>query len=160
MEPTAPLAGRALIDFESEMSDAFGLQGALLGLDDLLLCWKAMPSSPGATYLDAKSIPAISLPLLEGDHTLSVLLRLRGRRSGSVNLGGYWFEVRSTHVFHVDRGKLTTLTAIAYEKGDPATPPEERPAMRYVKREGLPLAAPAATVTTLKGPSNDSAPPP
>ncbi len=152
MEPSAPLAGRALIDFENELSDAFGLQGVLIGLDDLLLCWRAMPSSPGATYLDANSIPAISLPLLEGDHTLSVLLRLRGRRSGGVNFSGYWFEVRSTHVFHVDRGKLTKLASIAYEKGGPAKPPVERPAIRYVKREGLPIASPGESGAAAQAP--------
>jgi hypothetical protein len=152
VDSSAPQAGRGLIDFKSEMSDAFGLQGVLLGLDDLLLCWKAMPSDPGATYLDANRIPAISLPLLEGDHTLSVLVRLQGKESGGVHLGGYRFEVRSSHVFHVERGKLTELTPIAYEKGGPAKPPEEWPALRYVEREGLPIASPRASGAAAQAP--------
>jgi hypothetical protein len=152
VDPSSPLTGRALITFKNESSDAFGLQRVIIGLDDLALCWRSMPSKRGAAYLDANDLPAISLPLLEGEHILKLLVNLRGRSAFGVDLSGYWFEVRSSHKFHVDRARFTEVAAVVYEKGGPAMPPEERPAIRYIEREGGALVAPGPSGTAPKGP--------
>jgi len=67
-----------------------------------------------------------------------------------VDLSGYRFEARSTHVFDVERAKLTELNPIVYEKGGPATPLVERPALRYVKRQDSALLGPGPRGTVVK----------
>ena len=152
MDPSSPLAGRGHLTFKNELGDAFGLQRVIIGLDDLALCWRSMPSKRGAAYLDADDLPAISLPLLEGEHTIKLIVNLRGRSAFGVDLSGYRFEVRSSHAFHVDRAEVVELATVVYEKGGPAKPPEERPAIRYVERQGGAVVAPGPSGTTSKAP--------
>jgi hypothetical protein len=49
--------------------------------------------------------------------------------------------VRSAHAFTAPEGKAVHLRVVAYEKGGPTAPLEERPAVRYQERV-LETAAP------------------
>ncbi len=67
-----------------------------------------------------------------GDHTLQVVLKLRGHGYGVFSyLRGYKFNVPATHSFTVTEGKAIKLEAVVWEKGDVTTPLEERPAIRW-----------------------------
>ena len=78
-------------------------------------------------------MPSGSVP--PGDHTLQVLLQLRGHGYGVFSyLRGYRFEVKSSHSFTVTEGKTMELEAVAWEKGGVTTPVEQRPAIRYVEK--------------------------
>ena len=86
-----------------------------------------------------------------GDHTLQIVLRLRGHGYGVFSyLRGYKFQVPSSHTFTITEGKTLKLDVVAWEKGDVTTALEQRPSIRYVENlragvtgEGAAPAAPA-----------------
>lgn len=92
--------------------------------------------------------------IVPGEHTLTVNLEYRGHGFGIFSyLKGYRFKVRSSYSFSAPEGKAVQLRAVAYEKGGPTAPLEERPAVRYLERvvetgsnsKEEPSAQPAAT---------------
>lgn len=137
---------RASIRFQNDMSGAFRLTRALFVLDGAVQYNKQ--DDTGALS-GQKEIPIFKGSITPGDHTLQVLLRLRGHGYGVFSyLRGYQFEVKQTHSFSVTEGKEVDLDVIAWEKGGVTTPLEQRPAVRYLERlrdVTGPLPAPADT---------------
>jgi hypothetical protein len=140
---------RAEINFKNELSNAFHLTGATFVLDGSVQYNKQ--DDTGA-LAEQKQIPIFSGSIPPGDHTLQVVLKLRGHGYGVFSyLRGYKFNVPATHSFTVTEGKAIKLDAVVWEKGDVTTPLEERPAIRWqqtVSSSGddtRPDAAPAAT---------------
>lgn len=122
---------RAEITFINDMSSAFRMTQALFVLDGAVQYNKQDESGVLASQ---KEIPIFSGSIPPGDHTLQVLVKLRGHGYGVFSyLQGYRFEIRSSHSFTVTEGKTIELKAIAFEKGDVTTPIEQRPAVRYHK---------------------------
>ena len=73
--------------------------------------------------------------IVPGEHTLTVNLEYRGHGYGIFSyLKGYRFKVRSSYSFSAPEGKAVNLRVVAYEKGGPTAPLEERPAIRYQER--------------------------
>jgi hypothetical protein len=69
-----------------------------------------------------------------GDHTLRVLLQLRGNGYGVfAYLRGYRFEVKANHAFSLDGRRPLRLEVVAWERDDAWTPLEGRPAICYVE---------------------------
>jgi len=137
---------RAAIRFKNDMSGAFRLTRALFVLDGAVQYNKQ--DDTGA-LAGQKEIPIFKGTITPGDHTLQILLRLRGHGYGVFSyLRGYQFEVKESHSFSVTEGKEIDLEVIAWEKGGVTTPLEERPDVRYNKRlldvTGPAPAAPAA----------------
>jgi hypothetical protein len=133
---------RAEIAFTNDMSSAFRLTRALFVLDGAVQYNKQDDTGALAAQ---RSIPIFSGSVPPGDHTLQVLIQLRGHGYGVFSyLRGYRFEVKSSHSFTVTEGKAIQLEAIAYEKGGVTTPLEQRPAVRYVEK----IAAMGATPTS------------
>jgi hypothetical protein len=123
---------RAEISFTNDMSSAFRLTRALFVLDGAVQYNKQDDTGALAAQ---RSIPIFSGSVPPGDHTLQVLIQLRGHGYGVFSyLRGYRFEVKSSHSFTVTEGKAIQLEAIAYEKGGVTTPLEQRPAVRYVEK--------------------------
>jgi hypothetical protein len=123
---------RAEVRFTNDMSTAFKLTRALFVLDGAVQYNKQ--DDTGA-LAEQKQIPIFSGSVPPGDHTLQVLLQLRGHGYGVFSyLRGYRFEVKSSHSFTVSEGKTIDLEAIAWEKGGVTTPLEQRPAVRYVEK--------------------------
>jgi hypothetical protein len=126
----APNAGRQGIVFRNEFSSAYVVTRALFVLD-------------GSVLADFRETPDKTLPtevLLTaatprpGDHTLQVLLELRGHGYGVfAYLRGYRFEVKSNHAFTLDGTRPLRLEVVAWEKGDTWTPLEQRAAICYVE---------------------------
>jgi hypothetical protein len=128
---------RAEITFINDMSSAFRMTQALFVLDGAVQYNK---QDETGLLSGQKEIPIFSGSIPPGDHTLQVLVKLRGHGYGVFSyLQGYRFEIRSSHSFTVTEGKTIELKAIAFEKGDVTTPIEQRPAVRYHKnvRTGL-----------------------
>ena len=120
---------RAEIAFKNELSNAFHLTGATFVLDGSVQYNKQ--DDTGA-LAEQKTIPIFSGSIPPGDHTLQVVLKLRGHGYGVFSyLRGYKFNVPATHSFTVTEGKAIKLDAIVWEKGDVTTPLEERPAIRW-----------------------------
>jgi hypothetical protein len=145
---------RAEITFINDMSSAFRMTQALFVLDGAVQYNK---QDETGLLAGQKEIPIFSGSIPPGDHTLQVLVKLRGHGYGVFSyLQGYRFEIRSSHSFTVTEGKTIELKAIAFEKGDVTTPIEQRPAVRYHKnvRAGAGVAASPGTET--KGVSTDA----
>jgi len=122
---------RAEITFINDMSSAFHMTQALFVLDGAVQYNK---QDETGVLAGQKEIPIFSGSIPPGDHTLQVLVKLRGHGYGVFSyLQGYRFEIRSSHSFTVTEGKTIELKAIAFEKGDVTTPIEQRPAVRYHK---------------------------
>ncbi len=120
---------RAEINFKNELSNAFHLTGATFVLDGSVQYNKQ--DDTGA-LAEQKQIPIFSGSIPPGDHTLQVVLKLRGHGYGVFSyLRGYKFNVPATHSFTVTEGKAIKLDAVVWEKGDVTTPLEERPAIRW-----------------------------
>jgi hypothetical protein len=123
---------RASIIFQNDMSGAFRLTRALVVLDGAVQYNRL--DDTGALS-GQKQIPIFKGSISPGDHTLQVLLRLRGHGYGVFSyLRGYQFEVKQSHSFSVTEGKQVDLDVIAWEKGGVTTPLEQRPAVRYLER--------------------------
>lgn len=138
---------RAEIRFKNEMSNAFRLTRALFVLDGAVQYNKE--DDTGALAAQPE-IPIFSGTIPPGDHTLQVLVQLRGHGYGVFSyLRGYKFEVKSSHAFTVTEGKAIDLEVIAWEKGGVTTPLEQRPAVRYVEKikSGLGEAEPTTGAT-------------
>jgi len=140
----------AEIVFKNELSNAFHLTGATFVLDGAVQYNKQDDSG---VLAEQKEIPIFSGSVPPGDHTLQVVLKLRGHGYGVFSyLRGYKFNVPATHSFTVTEGKAVRLEAIVWEKGDVTTPLEERPAIRWEQKlsnsmgEGKPATpAPASS---------------
>ncbi len=153
---------RAEIQFVNEMSSAFRMTEAVFVLDGAIQYKKQDDTGALATQT---TIPIFSGSIPAGDHTLQVLIKLRGHGYGVFSyLRGYKFEVRSDHSFTITDGKTIELKATAFEKGGATTPLEERPAVRYVQnvrtmgeaQPVTPATAPAAAPAAAPAPSADT----
>lgn len=123
---------RAEIVLKNELSGAFRVTRALVVLDGTVQLNKQDES--GALSAQ-QEIPIFKGSIAPGDHTVQVLVRLRGHGYGVFSyLKGYQFEVKSTHSFSVVEGKEVLLDVVAWEKGGVTTPLEQRPAVRYLER--------------------------
>jgi hypothetical protein len=123
---------RAEVKFVNEMSNAFRLTSALFVLDGAVQYNKQDDSGALA---EQKEIPIFSGSVPAGDHTLQVVLKLRGHGYGVFSyLRGYQFDAKSSHSFTITEGKTIQLSVVSYEKGGVTTPLEERPAIRYEQK--------------------------
>ncbi len=137
---------RAEITFINDMSSAFRMTQALFVLDGAVQYNK---QDETGVLAGQKEIPIFSGSIPPGDHTLQVLVKLRGHGYGVFSyLQGYRFEIRSSHSFTVTEGKTIELKAISFEKGDVTTPIEQRPAVRYHKNVKSGLQPGSATPQT------------
>lgn len=143
---------RAEITFKNDLSSAFRVTGATFVLDGAVQ-YNKTDESENSALAAQKEIPVFSGSIPPGDHTLQIVLRLRGHGYGVFSyLRGYKFQVPSSHTFTITEGKTLKLDVVAWEKGDVTTALEQRPSIRYVEnlRAGVtgegaaPGAAPAA----------------
>jgi hypothetical protein len=124
---------RAEITFKNDLSNAFRLAGATFVLDGAVQ-YNKQDDSENSALSTQKEIPVFSGSIPPGDHTLQIVLRLRGHGYGVFSyLRGYKFQVPSSHSFTITEGKTLKLDVIAYEKGDVTTALEQRPAIRYLE---------------------------
>jgi hypothetical protein len=141
--PLVPSSSEPGIVFRNELGTGFRLTRAVFFVD------RAPQLQLEAT--DDKPLPReILVPgaaPAAGEHELYVLLELRGQGSGDREyLGGYRFEVKSSHSFTVQTGRPLRVEAIAWEK--PAEAIEQRPAVRYVESAKGALVPPAKPCTS------------
>lgn len=137
---------RAEINFHNDLSSAFRLTGAVFVLDGAVQYNKS-DESDDSPLASQKDIPIFSGSIPPGDHTLQVVVKLRGNGYGVFSyLRGYHFNVPSTHSFTITEGKTLKLDVIAWEKGDVTTDLTNRPAIRWTEnvRAGIASDAPSA----------------
>ena len=124
---------RAEITFKNDLSSAFRVTGATFVLDGAVQ-YNKTDESENSALAAQKEIPVFSGSIPPGDHTLQIVLRLRGHGYGVFSyLRGYKFQVPSSHTFTITEGKTLKLDVVAWEKGDVTTALEQRPSIRYVE---------------------------
>jgi hypothetical protein len=123
---------KAEVIYRNEMGSSFKLVRAVFALDGAPIFSRTDESGDLG---DQEEVDLFTGAIVPGEHTLSVNLEYRGHGYGIFSyLKGYRFKVRSSHTFTAAEGKLIQLRVVAYEKGNPTTPLEERPDVRYVER--------------------------
>jgi hypothetical protein len=123
---------RAVITHENEMGNSFRLVRAVYALDGAPILTR---SDDNGSLGEQHQFPVYNGQLGAGDHTLTVNLEYQGNGFGIFSyVKGYTFRVRSTSSFSVPDGKAIQIRVVGYEKGGPTTPPEDRPAVRYITR--------------------------
>ncbi|HSN82952.1 MAG TPA: hypothetical protein VLS88_10270 [Polyangiales bacterium] len=124
--------GQAVIVHENRMSDSYKLVRIVYALDGAPIFTKA---DEEGSLDEQKEFEVYNGSIAPGEHTLTVNLEYRGHGYGVfAYLKGYRFNVRSMYTFTVPEGRVSTVHVVGYEKGGPATPLEERPAIRYIER--------------------------
>jgi hypothetical protein len=134
---------QARLVHENKMGNSYKLVKVVYALDGAPIFNKA---DEEGSLGDAEEFDIYNGSIVPGEHTLSVKLEYRGHGYGIFSyLKGYRFKVNSSHTFTAPEAKSLTLRVVGYEKGGPATPLEERPAVRYVERvAGIAPPAPEA----------------
>jgi hypothetical protein len=129
----AGAGARAVIIYSDKMGSSFKLIKAVFILDGVPIFNK----SDQKGMKKKKGLQLFSAPVVPGEHTLSVNVEYKGNGYGLfAYLNDYRFKVRSSTAFSVDEGKSKQLEIVIYEKGNIATPLEERPAIKYVEQGG------------------------
>ena len=150
---------RAEITFKNDLSSAFRVTGATFVLDGAVQ-YNKQDESENSALAAQKEIPVFSGSIPPGDHTLQIVLRLRGHGYGVFSyLRGYKFQVPSSHTFTITEGKTLKLDVVAWEKGDVTTALEQRPSIRYVEnvRAGVAGGTGAAPARAPEGPAKAGA---
>ncbi len=112
---------------------------------------------------DKQSIEIFNQNMVPGNHVLAVEMVYRGDSSVFAYLKDYEFKLRSSYTFYATKGKITTVRAIGYQKGDITWDLRERPSITfdvkqvsYTADQNGPVDEPAPPA-----PTNDTpAPPP
>ncbi len=124
---------RARIEFENHLTSAFQVTRVLFVLDGAVQYNK---QDSAGKLSDVREIPIFHGSVTPGEHTLQVLLKMRGSGYGVFSyLRGYKFDVKSSHTFTLEKGEAVHLKVLAWEKGDVTTPIEQRPAIRYIDKD-------------------------
>jgi len=137
---------------ENKMSASYKLVKAVYALDGAPIFNR---SDEEGGLGDRPEFDIYNGSIVPGEHTLTVNLEYRGHGYGIFSyLKGYRFKVRSSHSFSAPEGKAVNLRVVAYEKGGPTAPLEERPAVRYQERvleTSSPAPEPTAGATGAQG---------
>lgn len=141
---------RAEIEFVNDLSGAWHLVEAVFVLDGAVQYKK---TDDTGVLAKQRTIPIFSGAVPTGDHTLQVLLKLRGHGFGVFSyLRGLEASLKSDHSFTLPDGKALELRVTAWEKGGPTTPVEEQPDIRFTSKTrsmgDSPGAVPAAEGTS------------
>ncbi len=122
----------AEIVFRNELGNAFRITSLLFVMDGAVQYKKEDATGVLSTQ---KLIPIFSGPVPPGDHTLQVVVGMRGHGYGVFSyLKAYKPKAKRTHSFTVDEGKSAKVEVVLWEKGSATTPVEQRPALRFVQK--------------------------
>ena len=125
---SSSIAGaEAAIIHRNEMGSSFRLEKASYSLD-------GQPMETLAEEKDVKQeeVEIFNGPITPGNHTVSVVMTYRGNGFGIFSyLRGYVFNLRSSHTFNAEEGKLVRVRVVGYEKGGITTDLKDRPDIRF-----------------------------
>jgi hypothetical protein len=145
---------RAVIVHQNEMGATYRLINVVYSLDGAPILNR---QDDNGSLADQRQFNVYAGQVGSGDHTLGVSLTYLG--AGLPYMKGYQFRARSTQSFSVPEGKAVMIRVVAYERGGPLEPPENRPTVRYVQRVmSLRDAVDLAGENGGSGASSDTAP--
>ncbi len=126
---TSIAGAEAMIVHRNEMGSSFRLEKVSYSVD----------GQPQRTWVDKdgdldgdEERVVFDGPITPGNHTISVVMTYRGNGFGIFSyLRGYVFNLRSSHTFHAEEGKLIRVRVVGYEKGGITTDLKDRPDIRF-----------------------------
>lgn len=122
---------KAEIVFENDLSGAWRLVEAVVVMDGVVQYKK---SDDTGVLAAQKRIPIFSGSIPGGDHTVQVMIKLRGHGFGVFSyLRGVEATVKNDHSFTITDGKVMELRVVGWEQGGPTTPVEEQPSLRFIE---------------------------
>ena len=80
---------------------------------------------------DQDSIEIFNQNLMPGNHVLAVEMVYRGDSAVFAYLKDYLFKLRANYTFYATKGKITTVRAIGYQRGDITYDLRERPSITF-----------------------------
>ncbi len=127
---SSTIAGaEARILHRNEMGSSFKLEKVTYSLDGTPI--RTLVDQDGSLD-EQEEVEILSGPIVPGNHSLSVVMVYRGNGYGIFTyLRGYVFNLRSSHTFHAEEGKLVRVKAVGYEKGGMTTDLKDRPDIRF-----------------------------
>lgn len=127
---SSSIAGaEARLVHKNEMGSGFRLEKVSYSLDGQPLL--SLVDKDG-DLSDKEEIEIFNGPIVPGNHTLSVVMVYRGHGFGIFSyLRGYVFNLRSSHTFRSEEGKMLEVDTIGYEKGGITTDLKDRPDIRF-----------------------------
>ncbi|OGQ24232.1 MAG: hypothetical protein A2138_08205 [Deltaproteobacteria bacterium RBG_16_71_12] len=121
---------KIIVVHKNQMGGNFLLTSANYFLDGQPLLQET--DETGAKLTDKKELPVFDGNIVEGSHTLSVQLVYKGNGTGVFRyLAAYTWTLKDSVTFTAEPGKVVTIDAVGFEKGNFTTPVEERPAIRF-----------------------------
>ena len=90
-----------------------------------------LSTSPAFESRSSSSLEIYNQTLTPGNHGLAVEMGYRGDSTVFAYLKDYEFKLRSSYTFYATKGKITTVRAIGYQKGDITYDLRERPSITF-----------------------------
>lgn len=142
---------RAIIIHRNEMGGSFFLKRATYSLDGEQVLERL---DMNKEFKRTQEVRVFEGNLTPGTHNIMLELVYKGNGRGVFTyLDDYQFKIRSNYPFTAEEGKILTIKAVAFERGDLTTNLQERPAIRFETE-----AADAASLLQFK-PSPESSQP-
>jgi hypothetical protein len=121
---------KLVVTHKNELGAAFLIKEVSYYLDGQPLLQEVDES--GAKLTEKRVLPVWDGNLVEGSHTLNVVIVLNGNGTGVFKyLSGYKFTLKKSVTFTAEPGKVLAIDVAAFESGNFTTPMEERPALRF-----------------------------
>lgn len=119
---------RVVIVHENEMGPSFVPVRVLYHLDGERIYFQ---DDSTKTLADKDNIQLFDQNLSPGNHVLTVEMVYRGDSKVFAYLEDYDFKLRASYTFFATKGKVTTVRAIGYQKGDITWDLRERPSITF-----------------------------
>ena len=119
---------KVVIFHENDMGSSFKPVQVLYHLDGEKIYFQDDASK---VLSEKSSIEIYNQNMAPGNHVLAVEMVYRGDSSVFAYLKDYQFKLRSSYTFYATKGKITTVRAIGYQKGDITYDLRDRPSITF-----------------------------
>ena len=123
---------RAVLIHKNEMGSFFQLQSVLYYLDGKKIYYQ---DNSNGLLNQRKEFELYNGSVIPGNHALTVEMVYRGNSDLFSYLEGYVFKLKSSYTFYAQRGRVTEVSVVGYERGGVATDLEDKPYIKYDVRQ-------------------------
>lgn len=119
---------RAVLIHKNEMGNFFELQSVLYYLDGKKIYYQ---DNSNGLLNQRKEFEIYNGTATAGNHALTVEMVYRGNSDVFSYLEGYVFKLKSVYTFYAQKGRVTEVSVIGYERGGIGTDLEDKPSIKY-----------------------------
>lgn len=118
----------AIIIHDNQMGVAFDLEQVIYYLDGERIYFR---DNRDGQLADVDEIEIFNGSVTPGNHIVAVELLYRGDGGIFTYVDGYSFRVKSNYTFFANKGRITRLAVVGYERGGITTDLQDKPYVRY-----------------------------